>query len=253
MSLAWVFLAAMAAALLTFFTGFGLGTLLMPVLAFFVPLPQAVALTAAVHLINNLGVGALLGRSADRQISLTFGLPAIVAALLGATCLIWLGEQPAWWHWSGHVVTPLRLAVGMVIFCLGALELGPWLKRWAFPRRWLPLGGALSGFLGGLSGHQGALRSAVLIRLGLQPRVYLATGVVIGIAVDIVRILAYSSGLRGLDWSAHQGLLLAGGAGALLGAVGGKALLAKVTLPGLRVTVGLGLLLFGAGLAVGLI
>lgn len=253
MSLALVFAAALAAALLTFFTGFGLGTLLMPVLAFFVPLPQAVALTAAVHLINNLGVGAMLGRSADRQVSLAFGLPAIAAALLGAYCLARLGDLPPLAQWSGHSLSPLRLIIGTVIFGLGALELGPWMRRAAMPRRWLPVGGFISGFLGGLSGHQGALRSAVLIRLKLEPQAYLATSVVIGIAVDITRLLAYSGGLKGLDWSAHRWLLIAGGAGALIGAFGGKALIHKVTLPGLRVAVGLGLLAFGSGLGLGLV
>lgn len=253
MSLALVFAAALAAALLTFFTGFGLGTLLMPVLALFVPLPQAVALSAAVHLVNNLGMGALLGPAADRKVSLAFGLPAIAAALLGAFCLSALGDLPPLGHWSGHSISPLRLAIGAVIVALGALELGPWLQRWSLPRRWLPLGGFCSGFLGGLSGHQGALRSAVLIRLKLEPKAYLATGVLIGIAVDVTRLLAYSGGLKDLDWGAHQGLLLAGGSGALLGALGGKALIHKVTLPGLRVGVGIGLLLFGIGLAAGLV
>ena len=46
--------------------------------------------------------------------------------------------------------------------------------------RWLPLGGALSGFLGGLSGHQGALRAVFLTPLGLTPTAFAATQAVLG-------------------------------------------------------------------------
>lgn len=236
------FFAALGAALLTFFTGFGLGTLLMPVLAFFVPLPQAIALTAAVHLVNNLGVAFLIGPGADRKVLWRFGVPAVLAAFAGAAALNALGEGPQ-----------LRQAIGVTIAVLGVLELGPWLQQWSLNRRWLPLGGAISGFLGGLSGHQGALRSAFLMRLHLKPQTYLATGVLIGCAVDVARLLLYGRGLKGLDWQAHAPLLLACMGGALAGAFGGKILLPKLTLPYLRRIVGAALVLFGVALAVGVI
>lgn len=46
--------AAFAAAGLTFFSGFGLGTVLMPVLAVFFSVELATMMTAVVHLLNNL-------------------------------------------------------------------------------------------------------------------------------------------------------------------------------------------------------
>ena len=45
---------ALLASTLTFYSGFGLGTLLLPAFALFVPVEQAVALTAVVHLLNSL-------------------------------------------------------------------------------------------------------------------------------------------------------------------------------------------------------
>jgi hypothetical protein len=45
---------ALIVAALTLFSGFGLGTLLMPAFAIFFPVTVAVAATAAVHLANNL-------------------------------------------------------------------------------------------------------------------------------------------------------------------------------------------------------
>ena len=49
-----LYLAALAVSGLTLFSGFGLGTLLMPVFAIFFPIEIAVAMTAVVHLANNL-------------------------------------------------------------------------------------------------------------------------------------------------------------------------------------------------------
>ena len=67
---------------LTLYSGFGLGTLLMPVFALFFPVETAVAATAAVQGANNVFKVALVGRHADRSLVLRFGLPAIVAALV---------------------------------------------------------------------------------------------------------------------------------------------------------------------------
>lgn len=39
---------------LTLFSGFGLGTILVPVFALFFPIDLAIALTAIVHFLNNL-------------------------------------------------------------------------------------------------------------------------------------------------------------------------------------------------------
>ena len=69
---------------LTLFSGFGLGTLLMPAFALFFPIELAVAATAIVHLANNIFKVALVGRKADFGIIFRFALPAAFAAMLGA-------------------------------------------------------------------------------------------------------------------------------------------------------------------------
>ena len=75
--------AAFIASVLSFYSGFGLGTLLMPVLALFFPLPVAIAATAVVHGSNNLFKILMVGLKADRELVLKFGLPAIAAAFAG--------------------------------------------------------------------------------------------------------------------------------------------------------------------------
>ena len=72
---------------LTLFSGFGLGTLLVPVFAIYFPIEIAIALTAIVLFFNNLFKLALLGKNASKEIILKFGIPSIIAAFAGAYCL----------------------------------------------------------------------------------------------------------------------------------------------------------------------
>src|SRR5438093_4300940 len=100
---------------LTLFSGFGLGTLLMPAFALFLPVPVAVAATAVVHLANNLFKLALVGRKADWTVVLRFALPAAAAAIFGATLLGLLAGVPPLLRYSlggeTRVVTPVKLTV----------------------------------------------------------------------------------------------------------------------------------------------
>lgn len=87
MATALMCLAAFLAGGLTLFSGFGLGTLLMPVVALFLPVEAAIAVTAVVHLVNNLAKLALVGRFAKRDFVIRFGLPALLASMGGALVL----------------------------------------------------------------------------------------------------------------------------------------------------------------------
>ena len=74
---------AFLVAILTFFSGFGLGTILTPVFMFFFPVELSIALTGVVHFFNNLFKIVLVGRNANREVLLKFGIPAVLAALVG--------------------------------------------------------------------------------------------------------------------------------------------------------------------------
>ena len=60
---------------LTMLSGFGLGTILMPVFALFFPLPLAIAATAVVHFANNLLKFGLIARQADWPVVAKFSMP----------------------------------------------------------------------------------------------------------------------------------------------------------------------------------
>lgn len=254
-------LSAWLAAALTLFSGFGLGTLLMPVFAAFFPVPVAVAATAVVHLANNLFKLALVGRDVDWRVAWRFGLPAAVAALGGAALLQAASVATAFWEYRlGEricQVTLLKLAMAAVILGFTVYELHPRWSKVAFDAKWLPLGGVLSGFFGGLSGHQGALRSAFLLRAGLTKEAFIATGVVGAVIVDMVRLGVYGVGFYGgmfvlLD--AHAWLLVgAASVAAFLGAYIGAKLSAKVTLGKVQLTVAVLLGLLAVAMAAGLV
>ncbi len=254
-------LSALFAAALTLFSGFGLGTLLMPVFAAFFPVPVAVAATAVVHLANNLFKLALVGRNADWRVAWRFGLPAALAALAGAALLQAASVLPVLYEFRlGEricQVTVLKLAMAAVILGFVVYELHPRWSKVAFDAKWLPWGGALAGFFGGLSGHQGALRSAFLLRVGLTKEAFIATGVVGAVIVDTVRLGVYGAGFYGglfvlLDPHAWA-LVGAASAAAFIGAYCGAKLAAKVTLGKVQVAVAALLALLAVALAVGLV
>ena len=121
-----------AASALTFLSGFGLGTLLLPAFGLFYPIEQAVASTAVVHFLNGLFKLALVGRHANRRVVLAFGLPAIVAALVGA----WMLERLAGattiarhnlFGINGEI-TAAKLVIGVLLFAFTLFELIPRLQ-----------------------------------------------------------------------------------------------------------------------------
>ena len=258
-----VSLAALGSALLTLLSGFGLGTLLLP--AFLLTLhsvPVAVAATALVHLANNLFKLGLVGRHAVAGIVLRFGVTAVLASVAGA---LLLARAAAWpelgrYELGGHgfVVRPLNLLVGLLMVGFAVVEWSPRLSTLAFPPRALPLGGLLSGFVGGLSGHQGALRAAFLARCGLRKEQYVGTGAVCAVLVDLARlgvygVTAWQDQFARLGEAGGRGLVAAGVLGAFIGSYLGARLLTKTTLPAVQKLVAWMLVVLGLALAAGLV
>ena len=248
--------AAFLAAGLTMYSGFGLGTLMLPVFALFFPVEMAVVATALVHGANNVFKVSLLGRHADREVVLKFGMTAIFAAILGALALGALASMTS--SMSVHVneqevskVTPAKLIIGLMMIGFALFELLPRFRKLEFDRRYLPLGGLLSGFFGGLSGHQGALRSAFLAKAGLTTERFVGSNAVIGFLVDLTRIGVYLAlfavaGIGAESFTAWP-LVITGALAAFCGVMLGKRYLHKVTMKSVQTLVGI--LLFGVGAA----
>lgn len=245
---------------LTLLSGFGLGTLLLPAFALFLPVHVAVAATGVVHLLNNLFKGALLWRQADWRIVLRFGLPAVPAAILGAWLLGRLGDTGRLFTWNAGAwtagPTAAGLIVGLVLISLALFELHPAAQKVRAPAGLMPLGGAAMGFLGGLTGQQGALRSMFLLKSGMNAAHFIATGVMIAILVDLSRVPTYAVQLAG-NASALSvrdiWLMVTGTLAALAGAWLATRYLKKVTIAVVRYTVAALMIAIGGGLAAGAI
>lgn len=244
---------------LTLYSGFGLGTVLLPAFALFFPIEVAVAATGAVHLLNNLFKGGLVGRSADRSTVLRFGLPAIPAAMAGAWLLGALGDTQRLFTWGllgrDYGPTAAGVTIGVLMMLFALLELQPWFQRLAAPPRLMPIGGIITGFFGGLTGQQGAFRSMFLLKSGLEPKRFIATGVLIAVLVDLARLPTYAASFEGgVALGAHGWALVGVGTlSAFAGALLGVRYLKKATVGVVRaMVVGL-MLLIGAALVAGVL
>jgi uncharacterized protein len=245
---------------LTLYSGFGLGTVLMPVFALFFPVPLAIAATAIAHFLNNLFKLGLMAKDANWQVVLRFGIPAAIAALLGAMTLNLFSNMPVILSYalgnSIFEVTIIKSTIGILIVIFSLLELWPRFQALAFPARWLPVGGILSGFFGGLSGNQGVLRSAFLIKIGLSKEAFVATGVVSAIMIDAARLTVYGTTAMENHLDQSRTVLmpvLVASTCALLGTWIAKKMLHKITLRTVQLIVAVGMLVIGLGLLLGLI
>ena len=250
-------LIALGASLLTFFSGFGLGTLLTPAFALFFPLELSVTLTAIVHFLNNIFKFSLVGSFADKNIVIKFGIPAALSALIGAWALGTLSNFPAIldYHILGYQfeLLPVKVIFSLLLIFFTLFEVIPSLHQLQFSRRYLTLGGVLSGFFGGLSGHQGALRAAFLSKTNLTKEQFIATGNAIALLIDVSRLGIYVRGVTNHDLHLNLTLLLVSTLSAFLGAYWGNKLLKKFTYDKIKVFVTVSLFIFGIALGMGII
>lgn len=241
---------------LTFFSGFGLGTLLTPVFAIFFPLEMAIAITAIVHFLNNLFKLTLLRKNINKKIAWEFGVPALLMAFAGAYTLMYLSDlQPLFeYKLLGRTfwIMPINLIIACLLIFFSLFEIVPYLTNLKFSEKYIVLGGSLSGFFGGLSGTQGALRSAFLLRTNLSKEEFIATGVAIACMIDVSRLVIYGS-FFGMSMSADYSLIIAATLSAFVGAYFGNKLLKKITIKTLQLLVAVFLCVFAVLLGAGIV
>lgn len=172
-------LTAFGASLITLFTGFGVGTVILPVFALFFDVKIAVLLAAVIHGVNN-GVKLLLyGRSIRWQVIRRFGAVSLIGAAAGSWAQMLLNS--AW----------LKSSVGLFLIAYATWSLLPARKALRLPPGIDMAGGFFSGLLGGLIGNQGALRSLYLLEYGLDKKELIASAALLALIVDATRIPLY--------------------------------------------------------------
>lgn len=150
-------------------------------------------------------------------------------------------------------VFPAKFIVSLLLLLFALLDLFPLLSKLQFETKHMAFGGFLSGFFGGLSGNQGALRSAFLIRSGLSKESFVATTVVLSCFVDFTRLSVYASRISLTDVNSNLTVLVCASLAAFSGAFIGNRLLKKVTIQFVQTTVAIMLILLSLALGAGLI
>lgn len=163
-------------------TGFGTSTIMIPVLLFWYPLPQALLLVGIIHWVGDIWKMALFRKGATWDLLLLFGIPSILAAYVGAR--LTLTTEPT---------LLLRILGAALITYTFFLLSSP---SWKLPKKnaIAVTGGAMSGLLAGIFGVGGAVRGAFLAAFDLPKNVYIFTAGAIALMTDSIRLLTYGIG-----------------------------------------------------------
>jgi hypothetical protein len=193
-------------------TGFGIGSLLTPILAVRAGTKLAVAAIAIPHCIGTAQRFWIMRRHVDRRILLGFGIASAVGGLAGALA---------------HNRVPnrgLAMVFGAVVLLAGISELTRWMERVRWGRGAAWVAGILSGALGGLVGNQGGIRSAAMLGFQVRKEAFVASVTAVGLFVDGARLPVYLA-TQGRAIFGLWPLLLAAIAGVVIGtAVGARVL-----------------------------
>lgn len=199
-------------------SGFGIGSLLTPVLAVRVGTKLAVAAVSIPHLAATALCFWIMRRHVDRRLLRSFGLMSAAGGLAGALL-------------HSHADSPVLTAVfgGLLTFTGGAGLTGL-SQRMRF-RGWLGwAAGAVSGFLGGLVGNQGGIRSAAMLGFDVPRHAFVATATAVGLIVDGARLPVYLA-TQGRAIADLWPFLVAATAGAVVGTLAGERVLRRIPEP----------------------
>jgi len=199
----------------------------------------------------------LVGRNADKSVLIRFGIPAVIAALTGSWMLLKIPTEATLFSYEmmgkTFEVSPVKFIISILLIIFATIDLIPYFKKLQFNKNKLPIGGALSGFFGGLSGNQGALRSAFLIKAGLSKEAFIGTAVVVSTFVDFTRLSVYATRFTKAGLSDNITLVICATLAGITGSFIGNKLLKKITLSSLQIFVAIMLILISMALGLGFI
>lgn len=195
--------------------GFGVGSVLTPLLGTTLGLKLAIAAASIPHVLGTATRLWIMRADVDRRVLLTFGIASAAGGLLGAGLQVVLAS-------------PVLVGVfATLLIFAGVGGITGWSERLRFGRRGAWVGGALSGFLGGLVGNQGGIRSAAMLGFSVPKEAFVATSTAVALVVDGVRVPVYLA-TQGKELSAHGGTIALAVAGVIAGTFAGVWLLRRV-------------------------
>lgn len=190
-----IFLVTFFAGLNIFLSGFGLAITVTSAFLFFFPLGIAIPLTALVHFLGNLVKFLKDYKKVNREKALKFGIPSVIAAVVGAFAFVYMSSLPAILQYNlseeEYSIFPFKLIFSMLMLFFVFFELLSKTQITFWKNTNIVAGALLSGFFGGLIGNQGVIRAIFLKRAGLTKDTLIATGVLVASFVDIARLFVY--------------------------------------------------------------
>jgi uncharacterized membrane protein YfcA len=230
MSFVWIILAAVLGAGVAAVTGFGIGSILTPVVAFKTGMKLAVSVVAFPHFVATLVRFLKLRRHVDQRVFWTFGVMNAAGALIGALL-----------HGAANSSALKWLLAALLLF-VGLLSVFGYAERMRFGRLVAWPAGAVSGLLGGLVGNQGGIRSAAMLGLNVEREAFVATATGIALIVDVARIPVYLYGDADATLKLWPAVVVATLA-CVVGTFAGAGVLSRIPRPLFRRVVGAVLLL----------
>ena len=179
MFLAAIFVVAVVSGATAAVAGFGIGSLLTPLLATRLGAASAIAAVAIPHAAATALRFWRLRRAVDWRVVRSFGLLSAGGGLAGALLYARL---------SSRILT---IVLGILLVATAVAGLTGWATRWRATGTRAAVLGLLSGFFGGIAGNQGGLRAAALLGFGLGPAAYVATSTTVALLVDAARTPIY--------------------------------------------------------------
>ena len=196
-------------------SGFGIGSLLTPLLSAKMPLSMAVALVSIPHFMATSLRCWLLREHIEWKTLKSFGTFSALGGLVGAFLL----QQ------ASNVA--LVYLFGALLIYVGTGGLTGWTSKFVIGQKWSWLAGVASGLLGGLVGNQGGIRSAALAGMQVSKESFVATATAIGVIVDIVRLPIYLYAVGG-PLTGHGCEIAIATLGCLAGTILGRDLLKRM-------------------------
>jgi uncharacterized protein len=217
--------------------GFGIGSLMTPLLLMRFSTPVAVGIVALPHLI---ATAVRLGRhraAVDRGVLLRFGLPSVIGGVAGGVL-------------QGAFRSDALMAVlGALLILTGVANLTHGFGRWQPSLALAAVMGLLSGLFGGLVGNQGGLRAAGLSAFKLEPRAFLATGTAVAVLIDVARTPFYL--WRGGDVLLQLWIpIVVATIGCLAGTIAGERLFLRLSQETYRRVIGIAVIILGVWLLI---
>jgi len=173
-------IAAFIAGAIAAVSGFGIGSILTPLLALSVGVKIAVAAVSIPHVVGTALRFWTMRHRVDREVLKTFGVMSAAGGLAGALLQAW-SSSPA-----------LRIVFSAILIFAGIMGIIGWSDRLRFGRRGAWIAGGVSGLLGGLIGNQGGIRAAAMLAFDVPKEAFVATATAVALIVDFVRMPVYA-------------------------------------------------------------